>query len=442
MPESSYIPFFTNLPNTPLGISDLIDLAIMRKVHKRDNFKHLDEKQFRENAKQNLYNYRKKLAKPKEEREGLTTEDPDYWAVPPSEWGKHGGKKFAKWNGPTWEKVGPKSFRDQLNEKMKEKGETFDPFEQALVDTDGAQQDVGGAQSAQPIPVPLPFYARIVREGSFKFVAGFLACAFLVYCTAAVQYYNTYPEKGFVAALRFFHERVKEPDARGLLKRAYLEYGANKLDEAETTLVQVLENTDDSALIADTYNLLGSVESYKGFDKQAARSFKKAIEGYKQLGEEENLFLAQVNFFRVVPDAEISLPESLADENHPRVHRNHYFLFRALAEKTLSQELSEESLEWTQKAYDSAIKTNDITIISWATNSLAIAKTLNNLPAKKEMYEASRMAGEYQDSRLSLFNLACQFLVYQEPDAHRELLGISKRDKHFAKYMRLFGVIK
>ena len=440
MPESSYIPFFTNLPNTPLGISDLIDLAIMRKVHKRDNFKHLDEKQFRENVKQNLYNYRKKLAKPKEERVGLTTEDPGYWAVPPSEWGKHGGKKFAKWNGPIWEKVGPKSFRDQLNEKMKEMGETFDPFEQSPEDTDGAQQDVGGAQSAQPIPVPLPFYARFVRNSFLKFTAGLFFGALLLACAQTGYYVWTHQEEGFSEALKTFFLRSDEHNAEAKLKRAYLEFGNNHLDAAENQVIEILQSEPKKkVIVAHSYYILGMIESMKNLPRRAIMSFDKSIEIYGHLGDYENLFLAKVERSKLTDDL-VSFPEELASESHPRYWQNRYSLESSLLDKALVKGDLSGALTHAKSAYSLALKTNDVTIISWATNNLALCKAVNGESANKEFYQALEYVITLKDAELYKFNVACQFLIYKDPEAEKLIRQLCKDDPYLAKNLRYLGV--
>ena len=442
MKESPYVPFFKDLPkDVPLGVNDLIMIAWDRKVNECENFENMDKDRFWNTCRQSILYYREKLALPQADRETLTTEDPEYWSVPPVSWGVHGGKKYPLWYGPTWEKVGPKSLKDQLNEKMKKKGET-DPLEQPPVNPDGdGQGNDENAQPTQPVPAALPLLLRLFRKGSFKFAAGFLACAFLMYCTAAVKYYNTHPEKGFVAALRFFHERVKEPDANLLLKRAYLEYGSNKLDDAEKTIVQALDQIEDRGLTADGYVLLGLIEFHKGYDDRAAKSFKAAIEMYKELGETENLFLTRIKLFRVSDVGEITFPEELSNADHSRYHKNRYFLESALAERKLANGDFQGTLMHAESAYESALKTQDVTILSWATNSLAIGKALNGLPASKEMYDAIGMAVEYEDPKLSLFNLAVQYLVYQDSEAQRVLIEISEKDKHFAKYMRWLGVV-
>ena len=422
MSDGPYEPFFENLPNIPLSTNDLIELAIRRNVHKNSYFEHLDKAQFKKNARSGLRHYRLRLAKPKEEREGLESTDPEFWRILPVEYVKSGaGKMVPCWYGPTWVSVGPRSPYARLDQAEAEEATPED------------------SQEVEPIPASLPLHSRIARKPLLLFTMAAFFGAFVMVSAQVVRYTWTHSEEGFYNALKSLISRTETFDDEALLRRAYLEYGNGNLNTAESALVEVIEKTERDKIKGHAYYVLGLIEYAKVYTQRATLSFESAIRIFGSLGDVENRFLAEVELSRITRDA-ISLPDSLANKEHPRYWKNLYYLHAANAEHALVVRDFPRLLDEAQKALDAAQNSGDVTHLSWAYHGIAIAKAMNGLPARTEMYKARELEARLNDSRLAIFNLACQYLVYQDQEGLPILKNISKGDPLFAVYLKWIGV--
>ena len=447
MEESPYKPFLTNLPDQPLSINDLIDIAQQRGVKElHEEWQRLSVAEWREKMRPGLKYYRLKLARPKAERKGYSLQDSEYWRIPPDDWYTYAGKSSPKWNGPAWESVCPKDVRFELKPEgtKNEKQPASSAPEPAPAPP---------AQTAEQKPAAPTSDTERKQEHDNKTAMGWMSPGLK---WAAAMFFGAFLMFGVQAALDWDVQKVartegyssafevlekwgdRKPEHKALLDKAYLLYASGDPIAAEHTVLELLNKTTDQWTLARAYYQLGLCKHSQGKIQEAEQYFVNARDIFAAYGPGRNLFLTLIELARLGAD-DFAPAEALLNETSPYFYEESYRLHAGKAERYMAEGAYADALTEARAAYAAAHQTMDSAIQGWANVYMGITLNLNGQSGRHHIHKASDIAFRRRDQRLYAFT-RLGFYLCGDTSLETSLRRLAEDDPSFRTWLRWTNV--